>query len=80
MAAPVWPIENGKQLLIWSCHTHFNHPFRNNLDHHFYAIFVSPFCFPKQSPVTCFVCMKTSLASVFSCVCVRVSGVCDLDS
>lgn len=39
---PVRPMENGKQLLIWSCHTHFNRPFRKNSDHEFLCKLLSP--------------------------------------
>lgn len=70
---PVWPIENGKQLLIWCCHTHFNHPFRNILDHHFCAIFV--FLFSKT--ISCFACMNTNSAlvsGVLLCVSSRVNS------
>lgn len=52
--SPVWAIENGKQLLIGSCHTHF----RTILDHHFYAIFVSA-CMKRS----------VALLTVSSCVC-----------
>lgn len=66
---PMWPIENGKQLLIWSCHTHFNRPFRNNLDHHFYTIFVPhpPYCVCVSEWVVC-VTSTLDLSRVYFCL------------